>query len=260
MKSNDKLVVLETSGLNVSYLAMNTAKAPFDNPFVRRAINHALNRDAYIKAIYRGNAIVAKNPLPPNIWGYDQTSKGYEYDVKKAKTLLAKAGYKDGFEVELWTLPVSRPYNPAGKKMGEMMQADLAKIGVKVKLVSYDWPTYLSKSRNGEHQLIQLGWSGDNGDPDNFLHILLGCDGVEAGSNVARWCDQKFNDLIIKAKRVTEQQKRSEFYIKAQKIFNEAAPWAPIAHSKVFRTMSSKVKGYKIDPLGGDIFTQVDIQ
>ena len=260
MKNNDQLVVLETSGLNVSYLAMNTAKAPFNNPLVRKAINHSLNKDAYIKAIYRGNAIKATNPLPPNIWGYDQTAKGYEYNLKKAKDLLAKAGVKNGLEVELWTLPVSRPYNPAGKKMGEMMQADLAQVGIKVKLVSYDWPTYLSKSRNGEHQLIQLGWSGDNGDPDNFLHILLGCDGVQAGSNVARWCDKKFNDLIIKAKLITQQQARSDLYIKAQKIFNDAAPWAPIAHSMVFRTMSNKVTGYKMDPLGGDIFTQVDIQ
>ena len=260
MKSNNKLVVLETSGLNVSYLAMNTSKAPFDNPTVRKAINHALNRDSYIKAIYRGNAIKAKNPMPPNIWGYDQKASGYTFDINKAKDLLSKAGYPKGFNVELWTLPVSRPYNPAGKKMGEMMQADLAKVGIKVKLVSYDWPTYLSKSRNGEHQLIQLGWTGDNGDPDNFLHILLGCDGVKAGSNVARWCDQKFNELITKAKRVTEQQKRSELYIKAQRIFNDAAPWATIAHSKVFRTMSNKVKGYKIDPLGGDIFTEVDLQ
>jgi len=260
MKSNNKLIVLETSGLNVSYLAMNTSKPPFDNELVRRAINHSLNRDSYIKAIYRGNAIKAKNPIPPNIWGYDNNANEYKYDVKKAQGLLKKAGLEDGFNVELWTLPVSRPYNPAGKKMGEMMQADLAKVGIKVKLVSYDWPTYLSKSRNGDHQLIQLGWTGDNGDPDNFLHILLGCDGVKAGSNVARWCNKSFNDLITKAKRITEQNKRSKMYIKAQKIFNLAAPWAPIAHSKVFRTMSKKVTGYKIDPLGGDIFTKVDIQ
>jgi dipeptide transport system substrate-binding protein len=260
MKSNNKLIVLETSGLNVSYLAMNTSKAPFNNQLVRKAINHALNRDAYIKAIYRGNAIKAKNPMPPNIWGYDNKAQGYDYSIEKAKKLLTQAGFANGFDVELWTLPVSRPYNPAGKKMGEMMQADLAKVGVKVKLVSYDWPTYLSKSRNGEHQLIQLGWTGDNGDPDNFLHILLGCDGVKAGSNVARWCDKKFNNLITQAKLITEQQKRTKLYIQAQRIFKEAAPWAPIAHSKVFRTMSNKVKGYKLDPLGGDIFTEVDIQ
>ena len=260
MKSNNELIVLESSGLNISYLAMNTAIKPFDNPKVRKAINHALDRDSYINAIYRGNALKATNPIPPNIWSYDNEQKGYELNLAKAKKLLAEAGHPNGFETELWTLPVSRPYNPAGKKMGEMMQADLAKIGIKVKLVSYDWPTYLSKSRNGEHQLIQLGWTGDNGDPDNFLHILLGCDGVDAGSNVARWCDKKFNNLVMEAKKVSQQNQRSKLYIQAQRIFNENAPWVPIAHSKVFRTMAKNVTGYKIDPLGGDIFTKVDLK
>ena len=206
------------------------------------------------------NAQVAKNPLPPTIWSYNKKIRDYDYNIAKAKKLLAKAGYPNGFETELWTLPVTRPYNPNGKKMGEIMQADLAKIGVKVKLVSYDWPTYLKKSRDGEHQLIQLGWTGDNGDPDNFLHVLLGCSGVKGGSNVARWCDKGFNDLIMKAKLSTNIGKRTTLYKKAQRIFKEKAPWATIAHSTIFRAMAKNVKGYKIDPLGGDIFKEVDLK
>ena len=144
--------------------------------------------------------------------------------------------------------------------MGEMMQADLKKIGINVKLVTYDCSTYLDKSRKGEHALIQLGWSGDNGDPDNFLHVLLGCKAVEAGSNVAQWCDQGFNQLVEKAQQLPSQAERAKLYKKAQEVFIEQAPWVPIAHSKVYRTMLSKVKGYKIDPLGGDIFSQVDLE
>ena len=144
--------------------------------------------------------------------------------------------------------------------MGELMQADLAKVGIKAKLISYDWPTYLKKARNGEHSLIQLGWTGDNGDPDNFLNVLLGCSGVEAGSNVARWCYKPFNDIIQKAKVIPTQKERTVLYKKAQKIFHEQAPWAPIAHSTIFRAMSNKVKGYKIDPLGGDIFKTVELK
>ena len=90
MKNNDKLVVLESSGLNVSYLAMNTDKPPFNNPKVRQAINFALNRDGYIKAIYKGNAIIAKNPIPPSIWSYDKKAAGYQHDIKKAKKLPPK--------------------------------------------------------------------------------------------------------------------------------------------------------------------------
>ncbi len=260
MKSNNSLKVIEGPGLNVGYLAMNTSKKPFDNLMVRKAINHALNKKAYVDAIYLGNAVPASNPLPPTIWSYNKELKDYDYNPTKAKKLLTKAGFPKGFETEIWTLPVTRPYNPNGKKMGEMMQADLAKVGIKAKLITYDWPTYLKKARTGEHQLIQLGWTGDNGDPDNFLNVLLGCSGVKAGSNVAHWCDKKFNELIVKAKRITNQKKRTQFYKKAQKIFKEQAPWVPVAHSIIFRAMAKNVQGYKIDPLGGDIFKSVDLK
>lgn len=260
MKANADLVVMQGAGLNVGYLAMNTQKKPFDSVHVRRAINHALNKQAYVDAIYLGNAMVAKNPLPPTIWSYNKQIKDYAYNIKKAKKLLKKAGYPAGFETEIWTLPVTRPYNPNGKKMGEMMQADLAKIGIKAKLITYDWPTYLKKAREGSHQLIQLGWTGDNGDPDNFLNVLLGCTGVKSGSNVARWCNKKFNALVTKAKLTTVKKSRIALYKKAQKIFHNDAPWAPIAHSIIFRAMSKNVKGYKIDPLGGDIFRTVELK
>lgn len=139
------------------------------------------------------------------------------------------------------------------------MQADLAKVGIKVNLISYDWPTYLKKSRQGEHQLIQLGWTGDNGDPDNFLGALLSCTSVEAGSNASKWCDTEFDGLITKAKMLSSQKMRIPLYEKAQERFHDQAPWAPIAHSQIFRAMSKKVTGYKMDPLGGDIFWHVDI-
>jgi len=259
MRKDSNLKVLEAPGLNVGYLAFNVKKKPFDKIEVRRAIYHALNRASYINAIYMGNAVMAKNPLPPTIWGHHDRVTDYEYSVDKAKSVLARAGYPNGFEAELWTLPVTRPYNPNGKKMGEMMQADLAKIGIKIKLVSYDWPTYLAKSRKGEHQMIQLGWTGDNGDPDNFLNVLLGCAGMNSGSNVAGWCQKDFNDKIVKAKTITDQKARAKLYIEAQEIFHERAPWVPVAHSVVYRAMSNKVSGYKIDPLGGDIFKEVDL-
>jgi len=260
MKTNKKISLMEAPGFNVGYLAMNTQKKPFDKLEVRKAVNMALNKGSYIKAIYHGHAKSATNPLPPTIWSYNDDIKDYSYDLEQAKKLLAKAGYPDGFKTTLWTLPVTRPYNPNGKKMGELMQADLAKIGVKVELVSYDWPTYLKKSSAGEHDMVQLGWSGDNGDPDNFLYTLLGCSAVSAGSNYARWCNKGFDDLVKKAKLTTDVEQRTSLYKKAQKLFKEQAPWVPIAHSVVFRAMSKNLAGYKIDPLGHDIFKYVELK
>ncbi len=260
MKKNNKLLVMEANGLNVGYLAMNVTKKPFDNIKVRQAIHYALNRKSYIDAVYMGSASVAKNPIPPTIWSYNFSVKDYEFNLKKAKTLLAEAGLKDGFETEMWTLPVSRPYNPNGKKMGELMQADLAQIGIKVKLQTFDWPTYLKKSKEGSHALIQFGWTGDNGDPDNFMGTLLTCDAVNDGSNYARWCNKKFDQFILEARESTDLKRRTKNYMEAQKIFKSDAPWVTLAHSIQFRAMAKTVKGYKLDPLGHDIFTQVNVE
>ncbi|MBT3982594.1 MAG: ABC transporter substrate-binding protein [Bacteriovoracaceae bacterium] len=260
MKKLDGIKVLEDSGLNVGYLAMNVTKGPLATVKVRQAINHALNRESYIESIYLGQGMKATAPLPPTMWGHNKNLAGYKHDPELAKNMLAEAGYPKGFETTLWVLPVARPYIPNGKKLGEMMQADLARVGIKAEIVTYDWGTYLSKSKKGDHGLIQLGWTGDNGDPDNFLHVLLGCASVDAGSNVARWCNDDFNNLIEQAQRETDIKVRTKLYLKAQEIFKAQAPWATIAHSKVFKAMSKNLSGYKMDPLGHDIFTWVEFK
>jgi dipeptide transport system substrate-binding protein len=262
MAKDPSLNVLDQAGLNVAYLAFNTRRAPFDNVLVRKAVNHALNRAAYIDAIYLGNAQVAKNPLPPTIWSYNEGVKDYDYDPAKARELLAKAGLADGFETILWTMPVSRPYNPNGKKMGELMQADLAKVGIRVKLMTYDWPTYLEKSKpaNPEYGMVQFGWTGDNGDPDNFLNVLLSCAADRAGSNTAKWCYKPFDELVEKARSLPSPAARAKLYKQAQVIFKEQAPWVTIAYSKVYRALNKRVEGYRIDPLGGELFSGVDLR
>ncbi len=260
MSSNPKLKLVSKQGANVGYLALNVKKAPFDKLEVRQAIAHALNRANYLDVVYQGTASPARNPIPPTVWGANPDTKDYAYDPEKAKELLKKAGYPNGFETELWTLPVSRPYNPNGKKMGELMQADLAKIGIKVKLVTYDWPTYLHKSRNGEHQMLQIGWTTDNGDPDNFMGTLLSCAAVNGGSNLARWCDPEYDKIIQKARAISDMNARTAQYFKAQEYFNKKAPWVVIAHATVFRGLTKNVEGYQISPLGMEDFYPIDMK
>jgi dipeptide transport system substrate-binding protein len=262
MKADPKIQVISQAGMNIAYLAMNVKRAPFDRVEVRQAMNYAINKKALIDAIYLGNAKPAINPMPPTLWSYDASIADYEYNPEKAKALLKKAGFKQTAPLELWTMPVSRPYNPNGKKMGELMQADLAKVGVQVKLVTYDWPTYLSKSKepSATFDFLQLGWSGDNGDPDNFLNVLLGCSAVEAGGNRAKWCNKAFDDLIQRARRASNLSERTVLYKKAQKLVKREAPWVTLAHSTVYRAMGKNVTGYRIDPFGGDGFYAVDLK
>lgn len=260
MRKNKKIKLLQQPGLNVGYMAFNTEKKPFDNKLVRQAIHHALDRGKYMKAIYLGNAEVAKNPIPPTMWSYNKGVTDYKYNIAKAKKLLKRAGFEKGFETELWTLPISRPYNPNGKKMGELIQSDLAKIGIKVKLVTYKWAQYIEKAQKGEHQMIQLGWTGDNGDPDNFLNILLGCEAIKAGSNMARWCNKGFQKIVTEAKQISNKSKRTKLYKEAQKVFKKEAPWVTIAHSVVYKAMAKNVVGYQISPFGTDTFHTIDLK
>jgi dipeptide transport system substrate-binding protein len=260
LRQDPKLNVMEQEGLNVAYLAFNVEKPPFDKLEVRQAISHALNRQSYLDAIYLGNATLAKNPIPPTMWSYNEKTVDDAYDLAKAKALLTKAGFPNGFQTTLWYMPVSRPYNPNGKKMAEMMQADLAKIGIKADLQTFDWGAYLDKARLGQHQLIQMGWTGDNGDPDNFLSVLLSCEAAKNGSNYSRWCYQPFEKAITAAKITSDVRQRTKLYQEAQILFKQQAPWVTLAHSKVFRAMGKNVIGYKMSPLGTDTFYGVDLK
>ncbi len=260
IKKHKKLKLIQEDVFNVGYLAMNVEKPPLDKVEVRQAVRHALNRSLYIQAIYLGNAKPAKGPLPPQMWSYHKGIKDYEYNVSKAKELLKKAGFEKGFEIDLWYLPVVRPYNPDGQKMGELMKEDLEKVGIQVKLVSYDWVTYLKKSEAGEHALIQIGWTSDNGDPDNFLGTLLGCQSVKSGTNLARWCHKEYNQLVTQGVQSVGQKKRSRLYKKAQNIFAKESPWAPLVHTYGFRGANKKVKGYILAPVGTESFYGVSLE
>jgi dipeptide transport system substrate-binding protein len=261
IRKDPNINLMEQPGLNIGYLAFNVTKKPFDDKRVRQAINMAINKKAIIDAVYLGAGIPAKNPIPPTMWSYNDDVKDYPYDPEAAKKLLAAAGLANGFETDLWAMPVQRPYNPNARRIGELMQADLAKVGIKATIVSYEWGEYRKRLQNGDHQMAQIGWTGDNGDPDNFLHVLLGCDGAKVGGgNTAKWCYKPFDDLIIEAEHSTDIEKRTDLYRKAQVIFKEEAPWFTIAHSVQFKPVRKEVVGFKLSPFGGHEFYGVDLK
>ncbi|AVA20403.1 ABC transporter substrate-binding protein [Rhizobium sp. LEGMi198b] len=258
LQTDKSLKVLEQPGLNVSYLAYNTLVAPFDKAEVRKALNMAVDKRAIVDAVFQGSGSVATNPIPPTMWSYNKDIKDDPYNPEEAKKMLEKAGVKN-LSMKIWAMPVSRPYMLNARRAAELMQADLGKIGVKVEIVTYDWAQYLklssAKDRDGA---AILGWTGDNGDPDNFLDTLLGCDAV-GGNNRAQWCNKEFDDLVKKAKQTADVKERTKLYEQAQVVFKREAPWMTIDHSEEFIPMSSKVSGYVQDPVGVHRFDGVDI-
>ena len=260
MKQDKNINLMEQAGLNVGYLSFNTEKKPFDDVKVRQALTYAVNKEAIIKAVYQGAGVAAKNLIPPTMWGYNDDVKDYTYDPEKAKALLKEAGQDKGFTVELWAMPVQRPYNPNARRMAEMVQADWAKIGVQAKIVTYEWGEYLKRAKAGEHQAVMMGWTGDNGDPDNFFATLFSCAAAKDGSNYSRWCYKPFEDLIQPARATDDHNKRIELYKQAQVVMHDQAPALIVAHSTVYEPVRKEVKGYVVDPLGKHHFENVSVE
>jgi len=258
IEQDANLTTMRENGLNVAYLAYNTTQAPFDKAEVRKALNQAINKDAIVKSVFEGAAEVAKNPIPPTMWSYDEATVDDKYDPAAAKAALEAAGVKD-LSMKVWAMPVARPYMLNARRAAELIQSDLAAVGVKAEIVSYEWAEYLEKSKAKDRDgAVILGWTGDNGDPDNFLHTLLGCDAV-GGNNRAQWCNEEFNKLVVEAKQTVDQAARTDLYKKAQAVFKKEAPWATLDHSVVVMPMSKKVTGYVMSPLGHHSFSGVDV-
>ncbi len=259
MRSNPDITLMEQNGLNIGYVVFNTKKKPFDDKRVRQALTMAINKDAILEAVYQGAGSVAKNLIPPTIWSYNDAVKDYPYDPESAKNMLKEAGV-EGLKTDLWAMPVQRPYNPNARRMAELIQSDWAKVGVEAEIVSYEWGEYLKRARAGEDSTMLIGWTGDNGDPDNFFGPLLSCAAANGGNNYTNWCHQPFDEKLVKARLVSDQAERTKLYEEAQVIMKEEAPIVTIAHSVVFEPMRKEVKNYKIDPFGGHIFYGVDIE
>jgi dipeptide transport system substrate-binding protein len=260
MKQDPTLRVISKSGLNIAFWAFNVNKPPLDKKEVRQALTMAIDKDAIIKDVYLGAGEPAKTLIPTTMWAYNDKIADYPYDPEKAKAMLKAAGVSAPLDIDMWYMPVQRPYNPNGKRIGEMMQADLAKIGVNAKLVTYEWGEYRKRAQNGEDMTAQLGWTGDNGDPDNFF-FLDGCtDGKPANNNIPKWCNAEYNDLLVKARVIPDQAGRAKLYQRMQEIEHEEAPELLVAHSTVFEAMRAGVTGYKQSPLGTHEFEGVDLQ
>lgn len=258
VEGNADLQLIERPSMNIGYLGLTNTRPPFDNKLVRQAVNYAINKQAIVDAFFEGRAQVAANPMPVSISGYNEAIEPYPYDPEKAKSLLAEAGY-DGKEIELWAMPVPRPYMPDGAKVAEVIQKNLEDVGIKSKIVTFEWATYLEKAKNGEADAFMLGWTGDNGDADNFIYTLLDKDNI-GSNNYAYYSNDEVHDLLIKAQSETDENVRNDLYKKAQEIIHEDAPWVPLAHSTPLLAAKAGVKGFLPHPTGSDKLDNVSIE
>ncbi|EQM70903.1 ABC transporter substrate-binding protein [Pseudomonas tohonis] len=260
IRNDPRLAVDEIDALLTTYVAINTEHKPLDDARVRQAINLSIDKQALLGAVFGpGAASAAVNPYPPTLLGYNHQIQDWPHDPEKARALLAEAGVKD-LKITLFIRNGTSPTIPNPALAAQMMQADLVKAGIQMTIRSLEWGELLKRSKGGEHDMVLLGWAGDNGDPDNFLSPNLSCAAAKSGENQARWCDQDFETLMQKARTVSEPAERAKLYEQALEVFHNQAPWIPLAHPKLFNVRRSNIDGYVISPLSNNNFATTRVK
>ncbi len=280
--TDSDLQILTKPLWNTGYLSFNYKIVEFQDVRVREAVVHAINRQGIVDNFLGDYGLVAKTFLTPILLGYNDSIVDWTYDPELSKQLLG-GGFPDGLSevtiaediadaegnvvytagdkipLRLYYMPVSRFYYPSPKEIGEAMAADLAKAGISVELyLEGDWPTYLGSRRNGLLVgLYQLGWGGDNGDPDNFLCYFF-CTGTEPIAREGWYQNAELAELLLEAQATIDPTARDAMYQEAEQMLHDDIARLWVDHYFTPYILSAKVKNFYPQPFGSDIYELVE--
>ncbi|MFC1743438.1 ABC transporter substrate-binding protein [Candidatus Riflebacteria bacterium] len=253
------LQLVSIPGMNLGYLALNNMRPPLDDERVRKAIAMCINRKLLVQILFSGLAVVATNPFPPTIWGFNAEIGAYPYDPQKALELLEQAGLSNGFSMTLYAMPVSRPYMLRPRQIAMAIQGFLKKIKIDARIITFEWDEYLERTENGEHDACLTGWVGENGDPDNFLFPLFAGVNAKKGSatNLSFYSNETLNDILLHARKEINPIFRQRHYLKAQEIIHASTPIVPLAHARDIILLKKTVRNFQQHPTGRLLFHKV---
>lgn len=256
LRDDPRLRLTLRPGMNIAYLAFNTRKPPLDNLKVRQAIALSINNQRLMQSIYYGTAEAAASILPRASWAYNNDTHITGYDPAKAREMLREAGI-ESLDLTLWVPTASQSYNPSPLKMAELLQADLAQVGINLVIVPIEGRFQEARLMEMNHDLTLTGWSTDSNDPDSFFRPLLSCAAIRSQTNYAHWCDPSFDELLQQALLSQQLSQRIDKYQLAQKIIEQQLPVLPLASSLRLQAYRYDIKGLVLSPFGNASFAGV---
>ena len=277
VRSSDSAELVSKQGINTGYMAFNMArKEQFRDKRVRQAISYAIDTQAIVENVFEGFAVQASQPIPSNLFGYNDDLDPYPHDPQKAKSLLQEAGQGSGFSFELATFQNPRGYNPSPLQAAETVRSNLGEVGITVNINQQAFDPFLEYTAQGKHDACFLGWYTDNADPDNFYYALLhpgvSRDQIPQGQDwvpfdtegfntldVAAWANPEFMRVVEEAQRVYGESERATRYQQAAQIAHDEAPWVFMDHAKELRGVSNRVQGFTLAPIGGPYLNIVSL-
>ncbi|XWK88018.1 MAG: ABC transporter substrate-binding protein [Phormidium sp.] len=257
IQSDPNLVAVPRPSFNVGYLALNTSYKPLADVRVRQAIDLAINKQQIVQAFWGDLGETSPHFIPSILsWAQSKNLTKREQNPQKAKQLLTQAGYPNGFDLELWYMPVSRPYFPTPKPIAEAFAADLSAIGIRVKLNTKDWAAYIAdRKKSPGFQAFMLGWTADYGDPDSFYYPHFGPGGTV---DIGGWKNAKVIQLLNQGRATGDKTARAKIYAQVDEILHQEAVRLPIVHSQPLLAKRKNVQGWIPSPLGSENFTRIE--
>ncbi len=244
-RTNADLTMAEIETLTTSYIGFNAQKAPFDDVRVRQAINHAVDAETIVDVLLEGFGFPATSPISSQVFGSNPDLEAYDFDPERARQLLADAGLAGGFSTTLWTND-----NPVRIQIAEIVQAQLADIGINVDVQVLEWSTYLADTAAGAHDMFILGWVTVTADADYGLYALFHSSNFGSAGNRTFWSSDRLDELLDLGRRTVDQDERLAIYYEAQEIINAEAPWIFLNTSIEANATRANVTGFVPHPAG----------
>ncbi|WP_422123897.1 glutathione ABC transporter substrate-binding protein [Planococcus sp. X10-3] len=245
IENSDSASIHQQAGSSIAYLGFNTEKEPFNNPLVRQAISHAIDREAIISGIYEDFAIPATGPIAPGIFGYSEDVEASNYDMDEARALLEEAGMSDGFTTSIWTND-----NPQRQSIAVLVQEALAELNIEASIEVMEFGSYIDQTAAGNHDMFILGHSNPTGDADYQMYTLFHSSQKGNPGNRSFYENAEVDELLDQARRESEPDERKEIYADAAQILVEDAPMAFLLHQEYLLGVADSVTGFEIDEAG----------